>query len=123
MQLEVQDRLQVVCDLLELRILPEVARTILGQYSWDFDGHPVILERRHITSLLGRYSSKATDELVVAEWADVIELRDDIKPEMGFEDLILEIIFELANPILNGQLSTQRAQELVLLISPDNPAS
>jgi Ca2+-binding EF-hand superfamily protein len=41
-----------------------------------------------------------TEEL--ANWADAITLRDDI----GFEtDEMLEIIFELANPEVNGKIS------------------
>jgi hypothetical protein len=115
-----RDRLQVIHELLEQRISPSDAGSLLGAHPWDYEGIPAVLLRRHVSSVLERYLSGEISQAVVVEWADVIELRDDIEPEKGFENSILEIIFELANPILNGKLNSERAHEILLLLNSDS---
>jgi hypothetical protein len=102
----------ILSDLVPCRSLP-----IFGE---SFPDIPGILKAH------GDYSKqdflnvlkKCRDGLISYEdlenWADAIELRDDI----GFEaDEMLEIIFELANPDINGQLSKERLEEMIKELS------
>ena len=44
------------------------------------------------------------------EWANVVECRGDIEME---NEKIQEYIFELANPVLNGELTKERLIEII----------
>ena len=76
----------------------------LAELSWDAD--PVVtLTRKDITVVLDRYSRGEIDAVTVEEWANIFECREDIQFEPGSEELILQAIYDLANPALQGELS------------------
>jgi hypothetical protein len=48
----------------------------------------------------------------VAEWADVLEVRDDVGFDSAYRGRLSEVIFELANPDLCGAITPQILAEL-----------
>ena len=113
------NRLETVRNLLEQRITPQEAIAILRLFPWDFEGYPVVIERRHVSNLLERFLIGTICSLDVATWAEAVEFRDDIKPEKEFEDCILQTVLEIANPTINGELTVERAQELLMLLTSE----
>ncbi|QDP22687.1 hypothetical protein [Bradyrhizobium cosmicum] len=98
-------RESTLSSLIRLDAPIEQLKTKLGTLTWD--GDPVVtLLRSHIAAVLDRYSRGEIDASTVEEWANLVECREDIDFEAGFEELIQAAIFDLANPILNGELST-----------------
>lgn len=78
-------------------------RAGLGSLTWDSD--PVVtLARRDIVAVLERFSTGEIDALTVEDWANLVECREDIGFESGYEDVIHAAIHDLANPLLSGEL-------------------
>lgn len=78
-------------------------RTELGSLSWDSD--PVITLSRHdIVAVLERFATGKIDALTVEDWANLVECREDIDFEAGYEDVVHAAIHDLANPLLSGEL-------------------
>jgi hypothetical protein len=85
----------------------------LGAFDWDYKGAPVELRRDHIRAMIQRFTSGSATSEHVAEWADLIEMRSDISFEPGFDELIISIIFDLANPEINGALDLRKAATIL----------
>jgi hypothetical protein len=71
----------------------------------DWDADPVVtLTRRHIISVIERFMTGKMDATAVEGWANLVEARDDIEFESPDQEIIAAVIFELANPVLHGDL-------------------
>jgi len=99
------DREAILSSLVRFDTSIEHLRTALGSLDWDAD-LAVTLERRDIVAVLQRYAAAEIDASTVEDWANLIECREDIQFESGYEEAIAAAIFDLANPVLNGQLQT-----------------
>jgi len=90
----------------------------LKQFDSDTDIGLATLTGDHISNVLTEYTLDKLTDSEVHQWADLIELRDDIGLPAGQEGVDLQtIIQELANPTLFGTLSNIRAHELLNLIA------
>ncbi len=85
----------------------------ISHYSWDYTGEPVIMKRSDIKNILLRYVHGEFSECHVHEWADFFELRDDIDYPPNDQNVISEIMHELANPEIEGSLTIERARLIV----------
>jgi hypothetical protein len=80
-------------------------RAALATLDWDWDYAPAgTLTRQHVVAVLQHFESAKLDDAAVEEWANLIECREDIGYEAGFEDALKSAIFDLANPTLQGRL-------------------
>ncbi|MET4071004.1 hypothetical protein ABID58_005814 [Bradyrhizobium sp. S3.2.6] len=96
-------RESILSSLLKFDAPVEQLKAELGTLTWDSD--PLVtLMRSHIAAVLDRYSRGEIDAPTVEDWANLVECREDIGFEAGFEELIEAAIFDLANPILSGEL-------------------
>ena len=86
----------------------------LGAYEWDFDARPVPLDRRALAILLARYRDGTLSAQDVRDWADFLELRDDIDctPQED-ADVLQDILHTLATPETEGPLTPARALSLI----------
>ena len=82
----------------------------LSRYEWDFGGIPVLLEKEHVEDILERYVEGKIDADFLHEWAEFIELRDDIDYPEEDEAVLLEIVHALATPHVEGELTSARAK-------------
>lgn len=104
--------------LLANRLLdrPDEARALLAQlkrFPWDCDEELALLGRDRMVHVLDRFVAGSLSPGQVEEWAEAIEVRDDIGTDALGHDLLREIIFELANPLLIGtNLTHSRAKDL-----------
>lgn len=83
----------------------------LKSLDWDFDGEPLVLEKKHVTSALYLYISGAKSANQLEHWANLIEMREDIDFDDAYEELINDTIYKLANPELEGELTLERCQQ------------
>lgn len=93
----------------------------LAALPWDSDAPVAILRCAHVVSVLERYlaGNRASED--VSAWAECIEGRDDIGHEPAMDEVMLEIIHELANPLLTQPLTQVRATELINTLSSCEP--
>jgi len=106
-------RLAVVSDLLELARPVEEIAAQLAAMEWDYEGDGVELARRHLSAVLRLYLEAALLAKDVEVWANLIETREDVCFEAGYEQQIEEVLYELANPTLTQPLDQGRASTLL----------
>jgi hypothetical protein len=63
--------------------------------------------------VLGRFINEELNENEVEAWANAIEGREDIDYEIGYEELLSDVIHQLANPLLTVPLTTSSAEEIL----------
>lgn len=113
------DRYVALHDLLDFARPIRELRGLLAFHEWDFDGPPLVVDRGHFRRVLERYLNGDLSIRDIEDWANLIEGREDIAFESGNEELLREIVYELANPELAEQLSNQRARKIVSLLTKD----
>lgn len=104
------NRQQILGSLLKLdRPLVVVLRDLAG-VAWDSEEELVTLRPAHLIEILSRFKSGGLDAEDVENWANAIEGRDDI--EFGDDDhgTLKEVLFNLANPELEGPLTAETAE-------------
>ena len=106
-------RIDIVKSLIELsRPVREISAELI-HWPWDYEGEPALLCRSHVESVVRRCLS---DHLSLAEleaWADAVECREDIDYELANEQWIKEALFRLANPDIEGKLTTGEFKALL----------
>jgi hypothetical protein len=84
----------------------------LRSHGWDASEPLAILTSADVISILERYLSGDLTAQQVADWADLVECREDIElPQMGTAS-ISDAVFHLANPNLRGELTPQVAERI-----------
>jgi len=86
-------------------------KAALASISWDAEP-TVTLARQDIATVLQRFVRGEIDAAVVETWANLVECREDIEFETGYEEAIADAIHGLANPELRGRLATIAAEVL-----------
>ena len=77
----------------------------LAKIGFNSESELVTITKNTIVNILNRVIDKEISYNLLEEWANLIECREDI----GYEDEILqEIIFELANPCLYGEIDERK---------------
>ncbi len=96
----------------------ERLRTALATFSWDAATELAFLSVGHVVNVLNRFVTDRTAAIEVESWANAVEGRDDIGFESANEQLLRELVHELANPLLTQPLTRERAIELLKQIEP-----
>lgn len=79
----------------------------------EFVPHPA-LAITDLKSLLERFQRSEVNPEDLQEWADAIEGRNDLVDyENPFSEVIAEVLFQLSTPEINGELTSQKAKELI----------
>lgn len=82
----------------------------LTSSEWDFDGTPALLNTEDIAHVLTLYLDKEITKQDIEKWANFLECRDDVHAH----ESIANILFELANPDIEGELTAERAKSILL---------
>lgn len=85
-------------------------KSLLETFGWNSDEDLVILTADHITRILEQFLNGRIDAQQVEDWANAIEGREDIGFESETHDVVQEVVFELANPLLTQALTPARAE-------------
>jgi len=104
-------RADALRDLIELRKPLAAAVTQVRMLPWDSDKALVVLTKRDVSRLLDMYLSGQLVASEVELWADALESRDDIAYEQDAEEVLRDMIFQLANPDITVQLEPERAAQ------------
>lgn len=92
----------------------------LRAYGWDAAKPFAALTKADIVSILDRYLAGDLTPQQVADWADLVECREDIELPEADKASISDAVFQLANPILNGELTMQLAELMRLALISGN---
>jgi hypothetical protein len=91
----------------------EQIKTALAAFSWDSDTELAFLSIGHASNILNRFVTGRASAIEVESWANAVEGRDDIGFESPNEEILRELVHELANPLLTQPLTRERAIELL----------
>ena len=81
--------------------------------NWDYDGEPVVLRGVQVESVLLRFLAGELNAVELEDWANLIEGREDIIFEAEREDTIEDVIYCLANPVLQGEINNSLCEKLL----------
>lgn len=96
----------------------EQLRTALAAFSWDSDTELAFLSVSKAANVLNLFLTGGISAIEVENWANAVEGRDDIGFDPANEQLLRELIHELANPLLTQPLNRERAIELLKKMEP-----
>lgn len=87
----------------------------LRQFPWDWEREKplIILTREAIKAILILYRDGTLTAQHVEDWANALESREDIGYEVGYEPIIGDVVYELANPYLTTSLSLESTETLL----------
>ena len=119
--MHVRPRLELVTQLIAGNFPLETLRAELSTYPWDLNEPLVVLQRADVAGILRRFIAGELTAADVVLWAEALELRDDVGFPKGDDKALGRVIFVLANPEVNGQLSRDRAE--ALLVELDRPTA
>lgn len=82
----------------------------LSFYPWDIEKPLHIITKGEVTNILKRVINEDKNFVDLENWANAIEIRDDL----DFEDEeTKEIVFELANPEINEKINKERLINII----------
>jgi hypothetical protein len=105
-----RSRKEILKDLILLQGSIAILESELLEYPWDSEVPIIKIGKNDFNSVLQRAIDNGIALDVLTIWANAIECREDIEFE---KDEIREIIFELANPEINGEITKERLQEII----------
>lgn len=92
----------------------DIEKIVYSLEKFNFDSEPlIILTRDHLIHILSDYISGKIAASELERWANIIEVRDDISYDSEFLKQIKEVVFELSNPILFGEINLDSAANLM----------
>ncbi|TPK73385.1 hypothetical protein [Mesorhizobium sp. B2-4-17] len=111
------NRASVLGDLVTFaKPIDRLAETI-GVLGWS-DTPVVMLTAGQIVSVLQRARAGALTAVDVEAWADLTECREDIDYQPEHHEEILQAIYMLAKPVLNGSLDEALTDQLIASLLP-----
>lgn len=106
----IRGRASILTDVIQIKSDLNRLKTELNYYPWDSNEPLVTVSKEDLTQVFSRAISGEISFVQLEDWANILEARDDIE----FEDSQMEnLIFELANPYLNGEINKTRLEEIV----------
>ena len=112
---DLQTRRLILQSLLHLDRPIETLTSELAKFAWDDAPDLVTLKRTHVAAILHRFKNGEISSATVEQWSDAIEMRDDIN--VSGDERLMEAIFVLANPVINGKLDHLLADKILASIS------
>ncbi|WP_428661345.1 hypothetical protein [Runella sp.] len=105
-----RNRKDILTDLVFLRSNLFELQNELSEYPWDIGEPSLTINKLDFSNVLKRCIRGEVNFEDIVNWANAIECRDDLDFEV---EEIQEIVFELANPEINGEITKERLQEII----------
>lgn len=105
-----RNRKEILRDLVLLQGSIEVLQKELSQYSWDIEKPILKINVEDFSNVLKRSINNKIDFETLTNWANALECRDDL--DFANEEM-QEVIFELASPEINGEITKERLSEII----------
>ncbi|MEZ8185569.1 hypothetical protein ACED29_07050 [Shewanella sp. 5S214] len=108
-----KSREELVLALIEFRgSTPDLVKE-LRFYGWDSENELVTLTPQHIINVLNQYTSGEVSNAEVQDWANAIEQRDDIGLLETHKETLDEMVFWLANPVINYPITLELTERVI----------
>jgi len=77
----------------------------LSALDWDYHGEPYIVYSGAVATVIERYLDENISAEELEEWANLLECREDLDFEEAKQEVLSCIIYDLANPTLQGDIT------------------
>jgi hypothetical protein len=84
----------------------------LSAFEWDSEDYLVTLTRIQISEVIKQFLNKKITAEELVEWANAVEMRDDIEYEPGHEKIIASSLFELSIPEINFPINEENLKKM-----------
>jgi len=88
----------------------------LSELDWEYEGDAFIIRAIQIIEVLQRYISGEIKSMEIEEWANLIECREDIEFEKDKRNILENTIYQLANPVLEGDITPEICKKLLMTL-------
>jgi hypothetical protein len=72
----------------------------LNKFSWDSENPLIVFKKEHLLQIINKLQKNKITLSELIEWANLLEVREDIEYEKPYDAQINKIIFTMANPEL-----------------------
>ncbi|WP_116963198.1 hypothetical protein [Fastidiosibacter lacustris] len=107
------DRFDVLKDLITLNKPVSILAESLSKFDWDYEGQPLIVMVSQIREVLKRFLAGDYSAQELEDWANLIECRQDLEFEEKKHNEIANVIYCLANPVLEGEITADSCKVLI----------
>lgn len=107
------DRFEVLRNLVAFSKPVNVLSSDLSNFDWDFDGDPLIVTASDMKLVLNRFLAGERTAEELEAWANLIEGREDLEFEDQQNEAIENVVYCLANPVLQGAITPESCKELL----------
>ena len=115
-----EERFNLISKLFNLNKNLDIIEKGLNKFDWDYTWKTLVLTSDNIIILLTYYLNNKLDYDYLIKWANIIELRDEIDYEEGYEEVISEIINILSSPEINWKLNNIEIKKYIKELRKNN---
>lgn len=106
-------RAEILEELLIFEKPPAPLMRELSAYGWDWPGAPLlVVKKEDLLRLIDRFLSRSIGAEQLQEWAENLELREDVAFDEAEEELLDDMFFRIATPFINEPLTDEAAREM-----------
>ena len=85
----------------------------LGSFGWDWNEAPLlVLKKGDLLRVVDRFLTGEIDAAQLQQWAENLEVREDVAFDDHEEALIDDVFFRLATPEINEPLTRESVQKM-----------
>jgi hypothetical protein len=88
----------------------------LFAFECDYENEPVIVQAADISEVLRKFLVGKISAEEIEEWANLIESREDLEFEEKKQEQIASIIYQLANPVLEGKITLYACKNFIAIL-------
>ncbi|MBW8184293.1 hypothetical protein [Shewanella nanhaiensis] len=107
------NRFELLDNLVKFNLTIPTLKEELSKLDWDYCEEPFVVEPIDIRNVIQRYLAGDYSAAQLESWANLIECREDLE----LEELIDNIVYQLANPSLEGEITKDSCKEMIELFS------
>ena len=110
--MEVGHRKALLERLVAYRLPIEPVLEGLSHFPFDSDEELVCIQREDVVSIIDRFVAGNLTAEQVTDWADQVEVRDDLGVEDNHREILRDAIFRLANPNLRDPITLEAVRAI-----------
>jgi len=106
-------RAEILRELVRFEKSTAPLKSELGSFGWDWVGEPlVILQKNDLLRIIDRFLNGDISAVQLQEWAENLEVRDDVRFDEREKDLLDAVFFRIATPFINEPLTVASVSEM-----------
>lgn len=106
-------RAEILQALVRYDLPPKPLMTELRALGWDWSGEPLlVIKKEDLLRVIDRFLAGSITAEQLQEWAETLEVRDDVSFDPKEEELLDDVFFRIATPEINAPLTPEVVRQL-----------